>query len=173
MATPRSQRPVGRPSKYKPAFCSLVMELGREGASQAEMAEACDVHATSLVDWAEKFPEFADALARARQAAMVYWEKIGRENLYSKQFQSAVYNKLIASRFPEQYSERHQFDINHNTTVRHELTADRDLARELALLLAESGQGVPMIDVTPRETQGVDSGGGGSLPPADGGGGEE
>jgi len=69
--------PAGRPTKYKPEFCDLVIKVGEEGGTLAAMAEACDVDRSTINDWIDVHPEFSRAIKRGLQKAQVLWEKQG------------------------------------------------------------------------------------------------
>lgn len=69
--------PAGRPTKYDPAFCDLVLEVGENGGTLAEMAEVCDVERHTLNAWVERHEEFSTAVKRGLQKAQVLWERRG------------------------------------------------------------------------------------------------
>lgn len=73
--------PGGRPTKYKPENCDVVIEMMAEGKSWT--AVACHFNTTREVldTWAGKNPEFADAKRRGFQLAEIWWEKVGQEHL--------------------------------------------------------------------------------------------
>lgn len=70
--------PAGRPSKYDPKFCDRVIELGKEGASKAEIALDLDIVYNTLEAWQESHPEFLKAVKDAERLAQGWWEKRGR-----------------------------------------------------------------------------------------------
>src|SRR5690606_34119124 len=72
-------RPVGRPTKYDPAMCDIVIQVGEEHAGTlAEMAEACDIHRETLNEWIKANPEFSDAVKRGLQKSQIWWERQGK-----------------------------------------------------------------------------------------------
>ena len=99
-------RPVGRPSSYKPEFCEQVLVWGAEGKSIAGMAARLHVDKSTLLKWKEAHPEFGTALSRALVYAQNWWEEEGQKGMKSREFNAAVYNKIVASRFREDYAER-------------------------------------------------------------------
>lgn len=110
MATPR-KRPedklkVGRPSTYKPEYCAIVEECGKEGGSIVQMAVACDVDRTSLYDWEKIHPEFATSFTRAKRLSQAWWEKAGQVGMLTQGFNAAVWKHMVASRFREDYADR-------------------------------------------------------------------
>ena len=75
----------GRPTDYKPEFCQMVVELGREGAGKAEMAAACGVVRQTLDNWIKAHPEFLDAItARERKASPGGRSRVGSASSWAK-----------------------------------------------------------------------------------------
>jgi len=77
-ADTKEGRPVGRPSLYEPRFAGEIIEHCRSGASLASFASSIGVSRATLNVWASAHPEFLDALQRARDAALVWWEGCAR-----------------------------------------------------------------------------------------------
>ena len=96
----------GRPTKYKPIFCKRVIEIGEQGGWLCEMAEACDVHRNSFDNWVVEHPEFLEALTRAKQKAQAWFEIQGRTGLTADKFNSALWQKQMSSRHPNEYTEK-------------------------------------------------------------------
>ena len=48
----------GRPTKYKPEFCEIAIECGKQGMGKAEIASKLGVVRETLWDWGNKKPEF-------------------------------------------------------------------------------------------------------------------
>lgn len=71
--------PAGRPTKYDPAFCDRIIELGREGASKAEIALEFGICYQTLDNWGEANPEFFNALKMAERLSQGWWEREGRK----------------------------------------------------------------------------------------------
>jgi len=106
----KKKHPGGRPTKYKPEFCELVIELGKQGCWLAEMADACDVHRSSMDEWASVHPEFSEALRRAKQYSQSWYEKTGREAMFLDKFNGNLWVKQMQARFREEYTERREVD---------------------------------------------------------------
>lgn len=98
--------PAGRPTKYKPEFCDLVIEVGEQGGWLCEMAEACDVHRNTFDFWIKEHPEFLEALTRAKQKAQAWFERTGREAMFAEKFNSSLWQKQMSARHPQEYTER-------------------------------------------------------------------
>lgn len=98
--------PAGRPTKYKPEFCDLVIEIGEQGGWVSEMAEACDVHRSTFPEWEKAHPEFSAALSRAKQKAQAWFEIAGRSGLTADKFNSSLWQKQMSARHPDEYTEK-------------------------------------------------------------------
>lgn len=104
---------VGRPSGYNPAYCERVIELGREGKSKVQMAADFDVSKQTLLNWADAHPEFFDALTRAATLAQAWWENAGQVGLVADKFNGNVWSRSMAARFPEDWREKTEQNVNH------------------------------------------------------------
>jgi hypothetical protein len=98
----------GRPTKYVKKYCNIVIEVGEQGGWLCEMAEACDVHRTSLLEWEKIHPEFSTAFMRAKQKAQAWFEKQGRIGLTADRFNSALWAKQMSARHREEYTEKQE-----------------------------------------------------------------
>lgn len=86
----------GRPRTYSPALCEEAIALGMQGKTWAGIATSFNISRNTLNEWESQFPEFRDALSRARTAAQAYLEEHGRKNLKADRYQAQVWGKLIA-----------------------------------------------------------------------------
>jgi transposase len=102
---------TGRPSKYDPAFCDRVEELGRQGASVLECALELGVCKQTLFNWQEEHPEFLDALTRARAHRQVWWERVHRKCAQSGEGNAASIQFGLKNIAPEDYADK--VDLNH------------------------------------------------------------
>jgi hypothetical protein len=98
---------MGRPSKYKPAYCERVIELGKKGMSVVEIACDIGVHRDTLEkNWPAEHPEFFEAFARARDESQAWWERAGREGLTADKFNAQVWSRSMSARFPNDWREK-------------------------------------------------------------------
>lgn len=104
-AAPRTYSPVE--SAYDPKFCAVVVEMGKLGKSETQMALACNVTRATLRRWAKDptKPEFVEAVSLAHDLSRTWWEEAGQENLKTFGFQSGLYNKIISCRFRKDYGD--------------------------------------------------------------------
>ena len=102
--------PGGRPSLYKPEYCEQVIEHGKQGLSEVEIACAMDITRTTMRSWADQHPEFSSALTRAKEFEQAWFEKVGREALFADKFNAPVWKKSVEARFRDDYTERKEVE---------------------------------------------------------------
>lgn len=95
---------VGRPLSYDPSLCDRAVSLGNKGHSWAGIARDFGISRSTLNEWERLFPEFSDAMLRARAAAQSWWEDHGRRNLKADRYQAQVHKNIMAAQF-EDYRE--------------------------------------------------------------------
>jgi transposase len=109
------KRPVGRPTKYDPAFCEQVVELGRIGKSIEQIAANLGVSTRVLFDWRDKHENFLHALEYAKELELDWWETVGQthmiENKESDKLNASIWSRSMAARFPKKYRESTKQEI--------------------------------------------------------------
>ena len=100
------KHPGGRPTKYDPAFCDLVIEHGKAGKSKAWIAAEFDVCRQTLENWEAEHPEFLDAMARARLYSQRWWEDKGQDGMEKREFNASIWSRSMAARFPDDWTEK-------------------------------------------------------------------
>lgn len=72
-------RPTGGQTLYRPSFCQKVIELGKEGKTNSQVAAELGVCRSTLHKWTQDFPDFSDAYRLSREFAEKWWLNIGQE----------------------------------------------------------------------------------------------
>lgn len=107
--------PGGRPTLYKPEYCELAVELGAQGKSLAQIGAACGVARVTLWEWAEAHPEFAKAIARARDLALAWWEEQAHIGMWESpegaRLNPQLWSRSMAARFPDDYRESKKTEL--------------------------------------------------------------
>lgn len=67
----------GRPTKYKPEYCDMLIEHMSQGLSYETFAAVLSVSLDSLYEWEHKHPLFSEAKKEGRQKQRMTFEKIG------------------------------------------------------------------------------------------------
>lgn len=59
----------GRPCKYKPEYCKIAIDMGREGKTSLHIGNKIGVVKSTLHEWAKKYPDFSNALEFSKNLA--------------------------------------------------------------------------------------------------------
>lgn len=128
---------TGRPTLYRSEHCARVLELGAQGFSKAQMAADIGVARCTLDEWIAAQPPFADAMARARDLAMAWWEKKCQDHMVEKPFgeklNAQLWSRSMSARFPGDYSDHGKLTIDGTLETR-KLDPTARAARAAALL---------------------------------------
>ncbi|MGL4566031.1 MAG: hypothetical protein ACRCVD_12110 [Halioglobus sp.] len=108
-AKPKAEPKPGRPTKYKPKYCELAIELGQQGKSYAAIANAIGVVRETLYDWMEQHPPFSDAMKRSRMAALEWWEATGQGQARGTiEGNATAMIFMMKNQFPDDYRDRRE-----------------------------------------------------------------
>lgn len=69
----KPKHPGGRPTIYKSEYCQQLIEHMANGRPYETFAYRIGVGRSSMYEWEAKFPEFADAKQRGREASYDWW----------------------------------------------------------------------------------------------------
>lgn len=90
----------GRPAKYKPEYCDLIVAYAAEGASFTEFCAEIGVSRQTLHNWKKAHPEFLDAYTRAELVGQAHWErKLRTELMIDRNANPALVKLYFANRF--------------------------------------------------------------------------
>lgn len=68
---------MGRPSKYKPEFCSALVEHMAKGLSFESFAAVAKVDRDTIYEWTKAHQDFSDAYKRGHVENMLFYERMG------------------------------------------------------------------------------------------------
>lgn len=108
---------TGRPTDYTDDMCDKVIELGREGASKAEMSFALGIARSTFALWEQKHPAFSEAVKEACDLAQGWWEHNGRKATFGgvPNFNSTAFIFTMKNRFKEDW--RDKVETEHSGSV--------------------------------------------------------
>lgn len=90
----------GRPDHYEEWMCDKVVELMKEGASKTEVvAELGLCDRETLIEYAERYPNFGAAIKKGEILSQAWWERHGRKHLENKEFNSTLWYMNMKNRF--------------------------------------------------------------------------
>ena len=106
---------LGRPTKYDPAICDVIIELGRQGKSRAQMFAATGIPYSTFKAWEQGQPEFRAAMEEARALSLAYWEQLADDHMKEApggiRLNTGLWSRSMAARFPGEYSERAKVEV--------------------------------------------------------------
>lgn len=73
--------PAGRPSKYKPEYCQLIIEHMEKGYSLESFGAIAEVCKDTLFEWQKVHPEFKEAVDIGYAKSLLWWEKAGMQGM--------------------------------------------------------------------------------------------
>ena len=106
---------LGRPTKYDPAYCQKVVELGRLGKSIEQMAGMLNVSKKTLYNWRDNHDDFLHALEEAHDLALMWWEDTAQNNVVEfkegERVNASLWSRSMAARFPKKYRQEVKQEI--------------------------------------------------------------
>lgn len=69
--------PAGRPSKYDPKFCQMLIDHMAKGYSYETFGALINVAQSNVANWESKHPEFQEAKREAFGKCRLFWESLG------------------------------------------------------------------------------------------------
>ena len=106
---------VGRPTKYKPEMCDIVIELMKEGASQQEVLGELGISNATFYKWKQENEEFSETIKRGIRLSQAWWEKEGRTSLRDREFNYTGWYMNMKNRF--NWSDKKEFNNEGSITV--------------------------------------------------------
>ena len=113
------KKPVGRPTKYKPEYCQMLIDHMAKGKSYETFGYSVGVDRATVYNW-EKHPEFLDAKKKAFDASYAFWEEAGLAGMFmggkDNPFNSTVWIFNMKNRFnwkdkPEDKEEKKEIKV--------------------------------------------------------------
>jgi hypothetical protein len=105
------RKALGRPSIYKPEYCGLIEQWGKEGKSQSQMCSLLNIGRATFHEWAGLYEDFGASVTRAKEHAQAWWEAKAQGSLGKKQFQAQLWRYSMMGRFKEDYAEQRSIDV--------------------------------------------------------------
>lgn len=106
---------LGRPTKYDPAICDTIIELGRQGKSRVQMVAATGIPYATFKAWEQGQPEFRAAMEEAMALAQAHWEELGEMHLTEvpggPRLNTGLWSRSMSARFPRDYSDRSKLEV--------------------------------------------------------------
>lgn len=117
MEQTQTTRPPWRPTDYKPEYCELVREWGRNGKSRAWICSELGVVRNTLKNWEATYPDFLIAMEHAKLGEQRYYEDAGQAGMYTKEFNASIWSRSMAARFPDDWREKSEVDMTNRVEI--------------------------------------------------------
>lgn len=107
----------GRPSKYKPEYCDLIIEHMSEGASITSFAAEIGVARSTIDEWANNYTEFSGAVKIGKAKCAAWWEKLGRNNAITGEGNATLVIFGLKNMAPEDFRDKQE--VHQTGTMEH------------------------------------------------------
>ena len=122
-------QPTNKKFKFTEEHAKIILELGKQGASQKSMYAAIGISKTTGLKLKKEDPDFAEAMDLASTYSQSYWETQLLANIENKAFNSRIAEIALRGMFPDDYkNDREQkIDLKAEVVV--------DFSKEVANLI--------------------------------------
>ena len=114
MQTAMEKKVWGRPSKYDPKYCDMIVDFMRKGKSLVGFAGTIGVHVDTLYEWEKVHADFSEAIKQARALCQLWWEDQGQVGLFMGKedgsFSQSAWIFNMKARFG--YRDKQEVDLN-------------------------------------------------------------
>jgi hypothetical protein len=104
------QSHFGRPTKYKPEFCNLVVEYGKLGKSKAWICSELEIADNTMRTWCDEYPDFLQAMDVSQKYSQRWWEDAGQNGMLGKTIDASIWSRSMAARFPNDWRESNKVE---------------------------------------------------------------
>jgi hypothetical protein len=121
---------VAAKKKFTKEMADVVIELGKQGASQKAMYAAIGISKDTAAKWKKDDEFFAETMSMATTYGQAFWENMMLANIDNKGFNSRIAEICLRGQYPDEYRER--MDIKQN--IKQEVAIDFN--KEVSELIA-------------------------------------
>lgn len=114
---PKDYLKVGRPTKFRPEYCSKVIEHMSKGFSFESFAGIVGTTESTVWNWANDFPEFLEAKKQAYARSRVFWEQQGIIGLFSDKDGPKLNTGVWAFNMKNRFGWTDRQEVKQETTV--------------------------------------------------------
>ena len=123
-----------KPSPNKKLFteemAKIVLDLGKQGASQKSMYAAIGISRATAAKWKKEDPLFAETMDMATVYGQSYWEMMLLANVDNKAFNSRIAEIALRGQYPDDYKDNREIKAD----IKQEIAVD--FIGEIAKLIA-------------------------------------
>jgi len=125
-------QPTTKKFKFTEDHAKIILDLGKQGASQKSMYAAIGISKTTALKLKKEDPFFAETMDLATTYGQSYWEMMMLANIENKAFNSRVAEIALRGQYPEDYKNDREQKID----LKAEVTVDfnKDIANLISAL---------------------------------------
>lgn len=114
MAAKKKKNPGGRPTKYKPEYCQMLIDHMSQGFSFESFGGVIMVGKNTMYDWVDKYAKFSNAKDTGDSANRLFWEKMGIAGCLGRisNFNAKMWSMNMKNRFKWFETDRTTIDID-------------------------------------------------------------
>ena len=133
---------AGRTSSYKESYCNEVIECLAEGHTVTAFAGTIGVAASTVYEWIKSQPAFAEAYARGKAKATLFWERRLIEFAQTGKGNAAAVIFGVKNRAPDEWRDVHKIEHtgeDGGPIKTQEVSAREEIERRIAGIAARNG----------------------------------
>ena len=111
-------------------MADVVLDLGKEGASQKAMYAAIGISKDTAARWKDEDPYFKETMSMATTHGQAFWENMMLANIDNRSFNSRIAEIALRGQYPDDYKDRQEIKAQ----VKQEVTVDFN--KEIAELIS-------------------------------------
>ena len=123
-------QPTTKKFKFTEDHAKIILDLGKQGASQKSMYAAICISKTTALKLKKEDPYVAETMDLATTYGQSYWEMMMLANIENKAFNSRVAEIALRGQYPEDYKDTREQKID----LKAEVTVDFN--KEIANLIS-------------------------------------
>jgi transposase len=112
----------GRPTKYRPEYCQMLIDHMSEGYSFKSFAARVYCNEDTVAEWAKVHKDFSDAKTIGRALERFIWEKLHLRCAATGEGNMTGIVWAQKNKWPEEYKDKNETQVNQ--TLTHALTGD-------------------------------------------------
>lgn len=116
---------IGRPTKYNPDMCQVVIDLMTEGKSIEQVAAHLGIVKQTLYNWAEHNKEFMDAIKQGTELSYAWWLNKGQDWLVEtrggKEANDTFNHVLWYMNMKNRFGWKDKSETDHNVTIKQKI----------------------------------------------------
>jgi len=107
----------GRPSKYDPKYCEMLIAHMRKGYTFDAFAGLIEVSRSSLYRWLDDNEDFRDTKDRATALSLLHWEGIAMDGVWNHPKEKTINATVLLMNLRNRHNWRMSDNVNDTATA--------------------------------------------------------